>query len=162
LGINKPLQTPTSIVPISQDQTPETYFGTNRAQNYVGSPDLNDGAFTFQPSSSLLQNEWTLSGDWQINPEYITSNDDQATLSFQVVAKNVYLVGGSTNNQPVSVAVSLPSADAGQYGSDVSAGNVIIDGSRLYHIVSLHKFGDTTVTLTVPKGVSLYTFTFGS
>src|SRR5665213_3024789 len=35
LGINKPLQTPVSNVPITASQTPETYFGTNRAQNYV-------------------------------------------------------------------------------------------------------------------------------
>ncbi|HEY5442824.1 MAG TPA: redoxin family protein, partial [Candidatus Saccharimonadales bacterium] len=43
LGVTRPLQTPTSNVPIGQNQTPETYFGTNREQNYVGSPALNDG-----------------------------------------------------------------------------------------------------------------------
>jgi cytochrome c biogenesis protein CcdA/thiol-disulfide isomerase/thioredoxin len=162
LGINKPLQTTVSNVPISQNQTPETYFGTNRSQNYVGSPDLNDGTFTFQASSSLSQNEWTLNGNWQINSEYISSNDNNASLTFHVFAKDVYVVAGTLDNQTKSVSIGLPSTDAGQYGSDVANGNVAIDGSKLYHIVSLPRARDTTVTLSVPKNVSLYTFTFGS
>ncbi|HUC86820.1 MAG TPA: redoxin family protein [Candidatus Saccharimonadales bacterium] len=162
LGINQPLQTPTSNVPISQDQTPETYFGTNRTQDFVGSPNLSDGTASFTPASSLSPNAWTLGGSWQISPEYITSESNSATLTFHVVAKDVYMVAGSQNNQPAAVAVGLPSANAGQYGSDVTGGRAMVGGSRLYHIVSLHQAGDTTVTLTVPKGVSLYTFTFGS
>jgi hypothetical protein len=58
--------------------------------------------------------------------------------------------------------VSLPANVAGQYGSDAPSGTVIVNASRLYHIVSLKQFGTTTVTLHVPSGVSLYTFTFGS
>lgn len=162
LGIKRPLQTPTSNVPISQDQTPETYFGTNRTQNYVGNPALTDGMTTFTAASSLNANAWTLNGNWQIDPEYITSESDTSTLTFHTVSKDVYVVAGSPNGQSESMSVGLPSTDANQYGSDVTHGSVTISGSRLYHIVSLHQFGDTTVTLTVPKGVSLYTFTFGS
>jgi cytochrome c biogenesis protein CcdA/thiol-disulfide isomerase/thioredoxin len=162
LGINQPLRTPTSNVPISQNQTPETYFGTNRSQNYTGSPDLNDGTANFAAATSLAPDQWTLSGKWQISQEYITSQDSNATLTFHVNAKDVYAVAGSSSNQPEPVTVGLPSADSGQYGSDVTNGIVTIGGSKLYHIVSLGQAGDTTVTLTVPKGVSLYTFTFGS
>lgn len=162
LGINRPLQTPTSNVPVSPDQTPETYFGTNREQGYVGQPALNDSTATFTTAHSLQSDQWSLGGTWQINQENITSQSATSTLTFNVTAKDVYVVAGSANNQPESVAVGLPAADAGQYGSDVTDGHVMISGSRLYHIVSLHQFGSTTVTLTVPAGVSLYTFTFGS
>jgi cytochrome c biogenesis protein CcdA/thiol-disulfide isomerase/thioredoxin len=162
LGVKRPLVTPTSNVPIAQNQTPETYFGTNREQAYEGPSSLSNGTFNFTPDTSLDPNAWTLSGNWQINPEYITSGDSNAQLTINVTAKNVYMVAGSTNNQSESVGVGLPSDVAGQYGSDVSNGEVNISGSRLYHIVSLKQFGSTTVTLTVPKGVSLYTFTFGS
>jgi cytochrome c biogenesis protein CcdA/thiol-disulfide isomerase/thioredoxin len=48
LGINKALQTPISNVPVSQNQTPETYFGTNRANSYVGNTDLINGVSSFQ------------------------------------------------------------------------------------------------------------------
>jgi cytochrome c biogenesis protein CcdA/thiol-disulfide isomerase/thioredoxin len=162
LGINQPLVTPKSVVPIASDQTPETYFGTNRDSDYIGSPGLSDGTFNFTPSNQIEQNNWTLSGSWQEAAENITSESKTSTLTFNVEAKDVYVVAGSANNQPATVKVSLPSDVAGQYASDDPNGNVVISGSSLYHIVSLKKFGTTTVTLTVPAGVSLYTFTFGS
>jgi len=162
LGINQPLKTPTSNVPISQSQTPETYFGSNRSDNYAGSPMTGDNTSSFVAATSLSENEWTLNGSWQINPQYITSESSTSTLTFSVVAKDVYVVAGSINNQSETVSVSLPSSESNQYGSDVVNGHVMVTGSRLYHIVSLNQFGDTIVTLTVPEGVSLYTFTFGS
>jgi cytochrome c biogenesis protein CcdA/thiol-disulfide isomerase/thioredoxin len=162
LGINQPLKTPTSNVPISSDQTPETYFGTNRTQDYIGSPALADGTAIFSPYSSLGQNQWTLGGDWQIDPEYITSESTSSTLTFNFVAKNVYVVAGSVNNQDEVVGVKIAGTGATDYGSDVVNGKMEVSGSRLYNIVSLRQVGNTTVTLTVPQGVSLYTFTFGS
>lgn len=164
LGINKPLQTPTSTVPITQSQTPETYFGTNRAQTYTGLPGLSNGTHTFQaaPVASLDSGQWTLGGSWQVAGQSITSNSDQSTLTIPVSAKDVYMVASVANSQSVPVSVGLPTANAGQYGSDAPRGIAIVDSSRLYHIVSLSQAGDTTVTLTVPKGVTLYTFTFGS
>ncbi|HZL08218.1 MAG TPA: redoxin domain-containing protein [Candidatus Dormibacteraeota bacterium] len=163
LGVKAPLKTPGGTVPISQNQTPETYFGTNREQNYIGTPAvLGNGAADFKPASSLARDEWSLGGNWQINPEYITSGSDSSKLVFDVSAKDVYMVASGVNAQNQSVSVGLPANVAGQYGSDVSNSSVTVNGSRLYHIVSLKRFGATTVTLTVPKGVSLYTFTFGS
>jgi thiol-disulfide isomerase/thioredoxin len=162
LGINQPLKTPTSNVPISSDQTPETYFGTNRTQDYIGSPALADGTASFSAYKSLDQNQWTLNGNWQIDPEYITSESDSSTLTFNFVAKNVYVVAGSASNQPATVSVSIPGADTSEYGADVPNGKMVVSGSRLYNIVSLHQPGNSTVTITVPSGVSLYTFTFGS
>jgi cytochrome c biogenesis protein CcdA/thiol-disulfide isomerase/thioredoxin len=162
LGIKAPLQTPGGTVPITQDQTPETYFGTNRAQNYTGLPDLNDGTANFQTASPLDQDQWTLGGSWQVSQDSITSNNDTSKLIFHANAKDIYMVASGAGASNQSVGVSLAGAAAGQYGDDVSGGNVTVSGSRLYHIVSLKQAGDTTVTLTVPKGVSLYTFTFGS
>jgi thiol-disulfide isomerase/thioredoxin len=164
LGIKRPLTTPTSNVPIASDQTPETYFGTNRAQNYAGTPDLNNGNanFTAAPADSLEPDEWTLGGQWQIDPESITSQSAGSTLTFSVTAKDVYMVASNPVGQSLPVTVGLPRANAGQYGSDAPGGTATVNGSRLYHIVSLPRENSTTVTLTVPKGVSLYTFTFGS
>jgi len=160
LGLNQPLVTPASSVPVGQNQTPETYFGTNRAQGYVGKTSLTDGAQNFNAASSLSTGQWTLGGGWEIDPESITSESNNSTLTFKVSAKDVYVVAGS--NSAIPVAIDLPGAQAGQYGSDVTNGSVVINGSRLYHIVSLRADSTTTVTLKVPQGVSLYTFTFGS
>src|SRR5665213_1740399 len=138
LGVKAPLKTPGGTVPISQNQTPETYFGTNREQNYIGTPAvLGNGAADFKPASSLARDEWSLGGNWQINPEYITSGSDSSKLVFDVSAKDVYMVASGVNAQNQSVSVGLPANVAGQYGSDVSNSSVTINGSRLYHIVSL-------------------------
>jgi len=161
LGVNAPLTTASFHVPVDQDQTPETYFGTNRASDYVGTPNLSDGQYRFQPASNVPGNGWTLEGSWQINPEYITSESASSTLTFQVQAKDVYMVAGSSGNTSHTVSVALPSAP-GQFGADAPNGKAVVAGSRLYHIASLKSFGETTVKLTVPAGVSLYTFTFGS
>lgn len=160
LGVNKPLQVSSFNVPITNNQTPETYFGTNREDSYTGSPSLNNGKGTYTPAKSVGTNQWTLSGNWTISPESITSNSADSTLTMKVESKDVYMV--ATTSSSASVGVSLPATEAGQYGSDVSNGTVQVSASRLYHIVSLNNFGETTVTLTVPAGVSLYTFTFGS
>jgi cytochrome c biogenesis protein CcdA/thiol-disulfide isomerase/thioredoxin len=162
LGINQPLKTPTSVVPISQSQTPETYFGTNRASDYTGTPSESDGTSTYTAANELSLNSWTLNGSWDVSPEYITSESSDSKLTFNVSAKNVYMVAGSSNNQSETVLVDLPSSNANEYGTDDPNGSVVITGSRLYNIVSLSQFGSTTVTITVPTGVSLYTFTFGS
>lgn len=162
LGINEPLKTPTSSVPISANQTPETYFGTNRTEDFIGSPSLADGTATYSPYSPLTPNEWTLNGAWQVDPEYITSASNNAMLTFNFVAKNVYVVAGSLNNQNETVSVSIAGTNNSDYGSDVTNGQMTISAPRLYSIVSLKQLGNTTVTLSVPRGVSLYTFTFGS
>lgn len=164
LGVDQPLQTTQYSVPIAGSQTPETYFGTNRGSNYAGTPDITHVAgtdTTFTPETSLSDNAWTLSGDWQIDGESITSKASNATLTFNIHAKDVYVVAAPLGAAG-TVNVGLPSADAGRYGPDAPSGNVIVDQSRLYHIVSLASVKSSTVTLKVPAGMTLYTFTFGS
>jgi cytochrome c biogenesis protein CcdA/thiol-disulfide isomerase/thioredoxin len=165
LGIHQALATPNSNVPFSQSQSPETYFGTARTTGYQGTPALTDGThdFTAQaPVASLDPSGWTLSGSWTEADQMITSNSDTSTLTYRSEAKDTYVVAGSANNQPQNVSVQLSGDGANDFGVDAPNGTAVISGSRLYHIASLPKFGDTTITLTVPKGVSLYTFTFGS
>jgi cytochrome c biogenesis protein CcdA/thiol-disulfide isomerase/thioredoxin len=167
LGINQPLKTPKSVVPISQNQTSETYFGTNREQNYTGLPNLVDGLSNYSEASSLGSNQWSLGGSWQINSQSITSESASSVLTFNVTARNVYMVAGDQNNNTQNVEVTLPphvtnlvdSSGAAAVNGSIS---VPVSGSNIYNIARLSKFGTTTVTLTVPAGVSLYTFTFGS
>ncbi len=162
LGINKPLKTPTSVVPISENQTPETYLGTNRANSYDGNPDLVDGTYNFNSIAKIPTDNWSLNGNWTISPEYITSESSSSTITINISAKNVYLVASSSTNQSQTIHVSLPQTNSGQFASDDPNGNLTINGSRLYHIASFNQFTTANITLTVPENVSLYTFTFGS
>jgi cytochrome c biogenesis protein CcdA/thiol-disulfide isomerase/thioredoxin len=165
LGINKPLTTPKSNVPVAQDQTPETYFGTNREDAYQGTTPISNGTSSFSatPTADLTSNSFTLGGKWTIAGQSITSDSDSSTLTENISAKDVYMVASvNSSSSNGTVNVELPASEANQYGSDAPNGQVMVNGDRLYHIVSLKKFGTTDVTLQVPAGVSLYTFTFGS
>jgi cytochrome c biogenesis protein CcdA/thiol-disulfide isomerase/thioredoxin len=164
LGINAPLTTPTSNVPVAQDQTAETYFGTNREDAYEGTTSLVNGTanFTATPTASLNEGAFTLGGEWTVAGQSITSDSDNATLTENVSAKDVYMVASAASTPDQALHVSLPSNVANQFGTDAPNGQVAVNANRLYHIVSLKQFGTTNVTVRVPKGVSLYTFTFGS
>jgi len=161
LGEKAPLRTAGAGVPFNQNQTPETYFGSDRQMNFVGSPILANGLNTYTPGSGLQPDQWTLGGHWQEAGDKITSAGTNSTLTFHVQSKDVYVVAGSETGQSQAVGVGLANGGT-DFGADAVNGQVNIAGARLYHIVSLKQYGDTTVTLTVPAGVSLYTFTFGS
>jgi cytochrome c biogenesis protein CcdA/thiol-disulfide isomerase/thioredoxin len=161
LGEKAPLKTAAAGVPFNQNQTPETYFGSDRQMNFVGSPILANGLNAYTPGSELQPDQWTLGGRWQEAGDKITSAGANSTLTFHVQSKDVYVVAGSETGQGQAVGVDLANGSTA-FGADAANGQVDIAGSRLYHIVSLKQYGDTTVTLTVPAGISLYTFTFGS
>lgn len=165
LGINRPLSEGAVTVPITGSQTPETYLGTDRASNYVGSPiesDVTGKTTIFTAYPNLDQNQWTLNGSWKISADSITSNSDSSTINFRLGAKDAYVIATPVAGTTQQLKVSLPKSTPSSYGSDVTNGLVSVDQERLYHIVTGQNFNDTTVTLTVPKGMSLYTFTFGS
>jgi hypothetical protein len=152
-------------VPISSDQSPETYFGLNRGSDYVGAQEPSLGTQTFAPINpiSLPTNGWALGGTWDIGGQNIVAGDN-ATLYFHFAAKNVYMVGGASNSSPVKVLLNgKPISMTSDAGADVHDNRVNVRLSTLYRIVSLPSFNSNdTVELQVPAGVSLNTFTFGS
>lgn len=149
-------------VPITADQTPETYLGNERDSGYVGPKDLNQGTHTYTPASSLDTNEWTLGGTWEQQGQQIIARGN-STLSFNVAAKNVYLVGGSSTPQQVGITLDgKPISGTGSAGPDVNSSQVLFGESRLYRLVSFPKFSTGIIKLTVPDGVSFNAFTFGS
>jgi cytochrome c biogenesis protein CcdA/thiol-disulfide isomerase/thioredoxin len=159
LGEDKPLVTSDSEVSRNNSQTPETYFGTARAKNFVGKPVLAPGIQKFEKASSLDADMWTLGGTWDVQDDTITSADDAATIAFHVAAKNVYMVASSSDGVG-EVKISSDSKNSWQ-GKDVLTNGVMVKESKLYHIAQFEKFQDAVLELRVPKGVSLYTFTFG-
>jgi thiol-disulfide isomerase/thioredoxin len=160
LGINKALVTPSSNISVNQQQTAETYLGPYRENAYVGPTNYQQGNISFTSESNLNPSQWTLSGRWDISSQYITSASQASTISINIASKYVYLVAGSS--EPITATVRLPSNLNGQYGTDDPGGQLTIDGSRLYNIASFNTFSGGVISITVPPGISLYTFTFGS
>lgn len=149
--------------PVSTNQTPETYLGTGRADAYAGSPELGsrpEQTYSFTPS--LGTSQWSLSGQWKVSEAAITAGQN-AELEINVAAENVYVVGGAPKAAAVTVDFNgQPISQLGDAGSDVTNSQVSIQMSNLYRIASFPKFTSGTITLKVPPGVSLNTFTFGN
>ncbi len=161
LGESGPLTAGADQTSSSRDISPETYFGTARASNYVGSPRLSDGKANYNAKSSLGANQWTLGGSWTVDSDKVTSNQEDAVHSFHVRAKDVYVVASVPDGMSKQSTVSADNTNGTWYGADDPGGVITFNGSKLYHIVLFTKNQDATIHIKVPAGVSLHTFTFG-
>ena len=151
-------------VPVTVQQTPETYLGKSRASNYVGKPALGaDSSGGFTHASSLAKNQWSLGGSWEVTGEKITARSN-STLRFHVSATNVYVVAGA--GTPTNIRVLLdgkPISETKAAGEDIRGSMMEIGESKLYRLVHFPAFSNaSTIELQVPDGVSLNVFTFGS
>jgi cytochrome c biogenesis protein CcdA/thiol-disulfide isomerase/thioredoxin len=151
-------------VPSSKDQTPETYLGTKRASNFVGSPRLVQGEMQFTPAALERINNWTLGGGWKVTSEGITATGNDSILRFRVAAKDVYFVTASDARGEIMVNLNgMPISQTDAAGGDVRDSNISITSPKLYRAVGFDSFQkDSTIELRVPVGVQLNAFTFGS
>jgi cytochrome c biogenesis protein CcdA/thiol-disulfide isomerase/thioredoxin len=150
------------VVPIVSAQTPETYLGTERANNFDGQPNLSNGTHQFHLAENLSFNSWSLGGSWQIDDQTITSKDN-SHLTFRVAAKEVYLVAGADQQTNVNITINgQPISQTGFAGADVHNSQVAIKESKLYRLVNFDQFASgNTLELSLPSGVKLNAFTFG-
>jgi cytochrome c biogenesis protein CcdA/thiol-disulfide isomerase/thioredoxin len=147
--------------PITQDQTPETYLGTDRQGAFMEAvPPEGVGQFSFP--DALTKDHFAVSGTFYFEPQYVQSTlaGDKLELAFD--ARDVYLVMSA--DPPATVKVSVTGAGAVGPTEDVAAdGSMTVGPARLYHLVHLPAFGHGTVTITFgAPGVRAYAFTFGS
>lgn len=147
----------------SDAETPETYLGTKRAGNYVGEQRLISGQRAYSLANLDAVNKWTLGGTWNVSGEGITAVAG-STLRIRVVAKDMYMVTGAGANGAIVVTVNgKPVSQTSFAGRDITNSQVVVSMAQLYRIVDFDRFTpDATVELSVPAGVQLNTFTFGS
>lgn len=166
---NKPVPesmfiTDSSTVPVSDKQTPETYMGTKRSANYSGDTNLFAGQTrSFVPKSDLGKNYWTLGGDWEITSEKITAKRD-GILRFNISAKEVYVVASSDTEKTVGMSLDgKPISQTNAAGGDIRNSTVKVKNAQLYRLVKYPRFTSGGILeLSVPAGVSINVFTFGS
>ncbi len=162
---DKPFIKGDSAVPASSKETPETYLGSRRATNYAGKPALLLGKTQeFAPPAGLQINQWALSGEWSVEAETVTAVSQNSRLQFKVAAKDVYLVAGSSLPQAIGVKLNgTPISQTKAAGSDIENSQVAIQEAKLYRLIHYNTFTKGGVLeLSIPPGVSLNVFTFGS
>jgi hypothetical protein len=152
-------------------QTPETYLGYARAENFSndeGAVHDKDAEYAFP--STLLLNDWALGGYWHIGREKITAAPAPAqtqpaphSLRLNFIARKVFLVLGTEDGKPISVTVSLNGKPAGAAaGADVKNGSVTVDSERLYELIDQGSVKNGVLELQTDRpGLQAYAFTFG-
>jgi cytochrome c biogenesis protein CcdA/thiol-disulfide isomerase/thioredoxin len=153
---------PTHVIVPSEQATPETYLGTERAQGWIDAPKAGQHDYGTAPSGSLGLNDFAFSGTWKIAGQPATAISD-AAIDVEFQAKNVYLVLSSAGEKPRPVQVLLdghpiPAKDA---GADVHGGVVTVRNQRLYTLVTLPRDERHRLSLRFTPGITGYAFTFG-
>jgi cytochrome c biogenesis protein CcdA/thiol-disulfide isomerase/thioredoxin len=153
---------PADVIVPSEQATPETYLGTERAQGWLDQPKNGTHDYGTPPTGKLGLNEFAFSGTWKIGGQPATAISD-AGIDVEFQAKNVYLVLSSAGERPLPVEVLLdgrriPAKDA---GADVHGGTVTVRGQRLYTLVSLPRDERHRLSLRLAPGISGFAFTFG-
>ena len=144
--------------------TPETYFGSNRAQFGFPTPNYPNGAFTIPEQKSVPLDQFALGGKWLIQPDYIESKKG-ASITEHFDASKVFLIlnpkPGATNT--VAVTYNGKPLVGTLAGSDVVNGIIKVDADRLYNIFNSGATNtDGTLKFTfLDDGIQAFTFTFG-
>jgi len=162
LGLTTPVETKEKEIPFSRNQTPETYLGSSRAENFASPEALKSNQFSFP--KTLEENQWALGGKWKITPEKIISDDKNAVLKINFNAKKVFLVMGNQTGKRILVKLLLNgevvTKDA---GADVKDSQFEVSEHRLYELVNLQNNNNGILQMIATEpGVEMYAFTFGS
>jgi thiol-disulfide isomerase/thioredoxin len=163
LGLNKMESAARAESPYFYGQTPETYLGFARTENFAGEPEVvrnETGEFAFP--AKLARHEWALNGRWKMEAEKITAMENNAALRLNFYSRKVYLVLGSATGMPVNATILLNGKPLASYsGRDAKNGAVRVGRHRLYELIDLQSAGRGELEIRADAGLEAYAFTFG-
>ena len=147
-------------------ESPETYLGYGRGQNFASGPPTPDKPATYQTPYPLGPNQWGFAGRWTIGEEKSVSAAAGAKITFYFHARDLHLVlGPAGGNKPVRFRVTLNGQPpAAAHGADTDeAGNGTVTGQRLYQLIRQQgPVSNRTFSIEfLDPGVEAYSFTFG-
>jgi cytochrome c biogenesis protein CcdA/thiol-disulfide isomerase/thioredoxin len=149
------------------DQSPETYVGYRRAENFASSGGFaQDQKHDYAAPAALKLNQWSLRGSWIVDPEKGVLQAAHGKIEFRFFARDLHLVlGPAGGGKPVHFRVTLDGAAPGaNHGVDSdAAGNGVVDGQRLYQLIrQTGTVGEHVFSIEfLDAGVQAYSFTFG-
>jgi cytochrome c biogenesis protein CcdA/thiol-disulfide isomerase/thioredoxin len=135
------------LTPTSPVQTPETYLGAARGQNYQGTTPLRPGTATFVMPAKLAEDSFGLSGTWTVSDESITARKD-SVIALNYSADDVYLDLSGTGSVTVTVQGTTHT--------------YAVNGApNIYTVLHRNSPGSGILEATLSPGLSAYSFTFG-
>ena len=153
LGLDKTLES-SPITQTNSEQTPETYLGRLRTNNFSSHEPLTiDIIQNYNAPPDLPIHHWALSGKWQAHEENIVSAEAGAKLLFHFNSKKVFLVLGTTDNKNINLTIKL---------NGKASYNIEVSGHKLYELISQPNAKEGLLEITAEKsGLEAYAFTFG-
>ncbi|WP_213959875.1 cytochrome c biogenesis protein DipZ [Variovorax sp. dw_954] len=148
-------------------QSPETYIGYERAENFASSGGLaRDKARNYATRPDLKSNQWALAGEWMVGGQSAVLDQGGGRISYQFHARDLHLVlGPGKDGKPVRFRVLIDGKPPGaDHGMDIDAqGNGTVAEQRLYQLV--RQQGSVTdrrfdIEFLDP-GAEAFAFTFG-
>ena len=134
-------------------QSPETYLGAQRAENFV-------------KSGPLALNNWTLEGQWNVGGQQVTLEQAGGRIVYRFHARDLHLVlAPGADGKPVRFKVTVDGkAPGAAHGTDVAPdGSGTVTEQRLYQLVRQPgEVQDRTFSIEfLDPNVAAYAFTFG-
>jgi cytochrome c biogenesis protein CcdA/thiol-disulfide isomerase/thioredoxin len=149
-------------------QSPETYIGYERAQNFASPDGFNqDDVQLYRAPAKLQKNQWALEGNWLDEGQIATSlAPSGSSILYRFHARDLHLVlGPSKDGKPIRFRVTLDGkAPGADHGVDTDAeGYGTVTDNRLYQLIRQQGAVQNRtfrIEFLVP-GVQAYAFTFG-
>jgi len=146
--------------PFVDNQTQETYIGSDRARTLASPQGAEAGSHQYTFPDALPNDHFAVSGTFDFEPQYATVLAPGGKLELNFYGRDVYLVMAADSAVPATVTVTGAAAAPTE---DVAAdGSMTVGAARLYHLVHLPAPARGTVTVTFnAAGARSYAFTFG-
>ena len=152
---------------MNQVQSPETYIGYERAQNFASPSGLNqDDPQVYTFPKKLALNEWALAGKWTDQGQIAVLGSSQGEITYRFHARDLHLVlGPAAGGKPVRFRVTIDGqAPGANHGVDTNdSGEGTVTENRLYQLIRQQgAIADHTFTIEfLDPGVQAFAFTFG-
>ncbi|KAF1024230.1 MAG: Protein DipZ [Pseudomonas sp.] len=152
---------------MNEVQSPETYLGFQRAENFVSTGTLvTDKVAKYPAAGDLALNHWTLEGQWNIGGQQASLAAANGKIVYRFHARDLHLVlGPGADGKPVRFKVTIDGQAPGDaHGTDVAPdGTGTVTEQRLYQLVRQPgAVQDRTFSIEfLDPNVAAYAFTFG-
>lgn len=129
--------------------TEETFLGSSKDVNYGGGDSYGAGARTFTLPDDQPDDSFALDGDWEVETQYATPTADGAAVRLDYRAREVRMVLAG-------------SGEIVLHTQDGDRRTITVDGTpRSYQLVEGGETHQGVLTVEVPAGIQVYSFTFG-
>lgn len=164
LGLNSRMPSVKKNLQNYEVETPETYLGYARGDNYAGvEPIMRDVGAVYSFPLELFDDSWALKGGWIISNDKITSMQPNSAIRIHFNAQQVYAVMGNSTGKPIAVTLRLDDKSVvDRNGQDVKNSIVKVDGHNIYSLLDMGTNANGILEMVADKpGLEIYTFTFG-